>query len=205
MSFYGRRSQDNKWFSGIGVLTQLSLATNIFLVSTSSPKILLKATHTVLIPPLWCLHRSKVCAVPACHSWVCHLQKTAQTCGAALIFPYKSIPSPLNHLACSSLNLLQFVYILPGPGLSKSEHTVQMLWVLLTDSLHRPENSAQGSGSEQSQKWPVSSFQRGHFFLFQSSPFVIFSVWLSGCRLRKFVVTLHIPESHIAGDVRLYR
>lgn len=176
MSFYGRCNQDDKWFSGIGVLNQLLLATNISLVSASSQKILLKATHTVRIPPPWCLHLSKVCGVPACHSWGCHPRKTAQTCGAALIFPYKSIPSPLNHLTCSSLNLLQFVYILPGPGCLKvntpfrchefSSQTLSTAQRILRRAL----------AASRAKKWPVSSFQRGHFFLFQSSPFVIFSV-----------------------------
>lgn len=50
------------------------------------------------------------------HSQIRHLQKTAQSRWAVLIFPYKSILSSLNHLACSSLNLLQFVYISPGPS-----------------------------------------------------------------------------------------
>ena len=87
---------------------QRLLAINIFLVSASSQKMLLKATHTVLIPPLCCLHLSKVRGVPVCHSQIRHPQKTAPTCWAALIFPYKSILSPLNHLAllwtCSNLS-----------------------------------------------------------------------------------------------------
>lgn len=99
---------------------QRSPATNIFLVSTSSRKTLLKAAHTVLIPPLRCLHLSKVCEVPACHSRVCPPRKTAQTCRAALISPINQSPSPLNHLACSSLNFLQFVYILLGPSCLKA-------------------------------------------------------------------------------------
>lgn len=54
-----------------------------------------------------------------CHSQIRHPQKTARTCGAALIFPYKSILSPLHHLALSSLNSLQCVSILLGPSCVK--------------------------------------------------------------------------------------
>lgn len=175
MSFYGRCNQNNKWFPGIGELNQRLLATNIFLVSTSSQKILLKATHTVLIPPLWCLHLSKVCGVPACHSQVCHPWKTAQTCGVALIFPYKSIPFPLNHLSHSSLNLLQFVCTLPGLGCAKA-NTPFRCHEFSSPTLPTAQRILRRAlAVSRAKEWPVSSFQRGHFFLFQNSPFVIFS------------------------------
>ena len=110
---------------------QLLLAINIFLVSTSSQKMLLKATRTALIPSLCCLHLGKVREVPACHSQIRHPQKTAQTCWAAFISPYKSVFSPLNHSACCPLNSLQFVYILLGPTCLKSEHAVHTRRALL--------------------------------------------------------------------------
>lgn len=97
---------------------QLCLATNISLVSRSAQKRPSRGSP-VLIPPPWGSHLWKVRGAPACDSQIHHPQKTAPTCGAALIFPYKSILSPLNHLACSSLNSLQFVYILPGPSCLK--------------------------------------------------------------------------------------
>lgn len=80
---------------------------------------LLKAAHTVLIP-LSDVYTSRRCVeFQVRRSQVHHLQKTARTCGAALIFPYKSILSPLHHLARSSLNSLQFVSILLGPSCLK--------------------------------------------------------------------------------------
>lgn len=208
MSFYARQNQDNKGFSstgatqptlcqpgtfsGVNAILENAVKSSLHWASFSSPDV----------------YTSQRCMEP--HN-VCHLEKTAQTCLAALIFLYKSILFPLNHLGCSSLNLLQFVYILLGLSCLKVNTPFKCgnspcsPWQLLATHFtarripcRAPAVSRVGNGPSPVSKEAVS-------FCSWAGPFVIFSVWLSGCGIRKSVVALHIPESHIAGDVRLYR
>lgn len=134
-----------------------------------------------------------------CHSQIRHLRKTAQTWWAALIFPYKSVLSPLNHVAGSSLNSLQFVSILPGPSCLKVNPRF-----LGSEPPRRPSpppaDLAQGPGSKQSRKWPDCSVQRGQ----SSCSRAVRSLFLaSDGQAAHQKVCGHPTESHIAGDVPL--
>lgn len=171
-----------------------------------------KAPCTELVPPPLMFTPLKGAWSPTmCHSLIRHLEKTAQTCLAAFIFPYKSILFPLNHLGCSSLNLLQFVYILLGMSCLKANTPFKCgnspcsPWQLLATHSTAQRILRRARAVSRAGNGPSPVSKEAMSFCFWAGPFVIFSVWLSGCGIRKSVVALHIPESHIAGDVRLYR
>lgn len=100
MSFYVTHNPDNKWFSSTGVtqpaLTghQHSSGVSVFPENAVKSNSHCANSSSLMFTPL-----KGAWSSTACHSWIRHPQKTAQTCWAALIFPCKSILSPLNHWA----------------------------------------------------------------------------------------------------------